>query len=154
MNSEAIQPCLYMYPFSPKFPPPSRLAHNTEQSSMCYTVGPCQLSILNILNTVVETTILTDISVIVSHHCLRWLTKSRPSSELTGFSCTLPHSSPGIWMCGSKPEFLASPTQNLAFPLLPKPRGPEVKHLLSPAPPGLRALLLLLAPKASLNVLN
>ena len=25
----------------------SRLPHNTEQSSLCYTVGPCWLSILN-----------------------------------------------------------------------------------------------------------
>jgi len=28
-------------------PLPSRLPHNIEQSSMCYTVGPCWLSILN-----------------------------------------------------------------------------------------------------------
>ena len=27
---------------------PSRLPHNIEQSSICYTVGPCWLSILNI----------------------------------------------------------------------------------------------------------
>ena len=27
---------------------PSRLPHNIEQSSLCYTVGPCWLSILNI----------------------------------------------------------------------------------------------------------
>ena len=26
---------------------PIRLLHNTEQSSLCYTVGPCWLSILN-----------------------------------------------------------------------------------------------------------
>ena len=26
---------------------PSRLPHNTEQSSLCYTVGPCWFSILN-----------------------------------------------------------------------------------------------------------
>ena len=32
----------------PQTPLPSRLAHNTEQSSLCYTVGPCWLSILNI----------------------------------------------------------------------------------------------------------
>ena len=31
----------------PQTPLPSRLPHNTEQSSMCYTVGPCWLSILN-----------------------------------------------------------------------------------------------------------
>ena len=30
----------------PQTPLPSRLPHNTEQSSMCYTVGPCWLSIL------------------------------------------------------------------------------------------------------------
>ena len=48
------------------------------------TVGPCWLCILNII---VETTILTYISVTVSHHCLRWLTKSCPSSETTGFFC-------------------------------------------------------------------
>ena len=29
-------------------PLPSRLPYNTVQSSMCYTVGPCWLSILNI----------------------------------------------------------------------------------------------------------
>ena len=29
-------------------PLPSRLPHHTEQSSLCYTVGPCWLSILNI----------------------------------------------------------------------------------------------------------
>ena len=29
-------------------PLPSRLPQNSEQSSMCYTVGPCWLSILNI----------------------------------------------------------------------------------------------------------
>ena len=29
-------------------PLPFRLAHNTEQSSLCYTVGSCWLSILNI----------------------------------------------------------------------------------------------------------
>ena len=33
---------------SPQTPLPSSLAHNTEQSSMRYTVGPCRLSILNI----------------------------------------------------------------------------------------------------------
>ena len=31
----------------PQTPFPSRLAYSTEQSSMCYTVGPCWLSILN-----------------------------------------------------------------------------------------------------------
>ena len=32
----------------PQTPLPSRLPHNTELTSMCYTVGPCRLSILNI----------------------------------------------------------------------------------------------------------
>ena len=32
----------------PQIPVPSRLSHNTEQSSMCYTAGSCWLSILNI----------------------------------------------------------------------------------------------------------
>ena len=34
--------------FLPQTPLPSRLPHNTEQSSLCYTVGPCWLPILNI----------------------------------------------------------------------------------------------------------
>ena len=33
----------------PKTPLPSRLPHNIEQSSLCYAVGPCWLSILNIV---------------------------------------------------------------------------------------------------------
>ena len=32
----------------PQMPLPSRLPHDTEQSSLCYSVGPCWLSILNI----------------------------------------------------------------------------------------------------------
>ena len=48
MNSEGTQPYINMYPFSPKTPLPSRLPHDIEQSFMCYTVGPCWLSILNI----------------------------------------------------------------------------------------------------------
>ena len=32
----------------PQTPLPSRLPHNIEQSSLCYTVGPCALSVLNI----------------------------------------------------------------------------------------------------------
>ena len=31
----------------PQTPLPSRLPHNTKQSSLCYTVDPCWLSILN-----------------------------------------------------------------------------------------------------------
>ena len=33
--------------YLPQTPLPSRLLHNIEQSSLCYTVGPCWLSILN-----------------------------------------------------------------------------------------------------------
>ena len=32
----------------PQIPLPSRLIHNIEQTSLCYTVGPCWLFILNI----------------------------------------------------------------------------------------------------------
>ena len=46
-HSRATQLYKYMCPFSPKLPSPLRLPHNTEQSSLCYTVGPCWLSILN-----------------------------------------------------------------------------------------------------------
>lgn len=35
----------------PQTPLPSWLPHNNEQSSLCYTVGPCWLSILNIAYT-------------------------------------------------------------------------------------------------------
>ena len=38
---------IFMYPFSPN-PLPSRLSHNIEQNFLCYTVGPCCLSILYI----------------------------------------------------------------------------------------------------------
>ena len=41
------QPYIYMYPFSLN-PLPSRLPHNIEQSFLCYTLGPCCLSILYI----------------------------------------------------------------------------------------------------------
>ena len=47
VSGEQFQPCIYMYPFSPKLPSPSRLPRDIEQGSMCYTVGPCWLSILN-----------------------------------------------------------------------------------------------------------
>ena len=39
--------CIYVS-ILPQTPLPSRLLHNTEQSSLCYTVGPCQLSVLYI----------------------------------------------------------------------------------------------------------
>ena len=39
---------IYVYPFSPQTPFPSRPAHDIEQSSMCYTIGLCWLSILSI----------------------------------------------------------------------------------------------------------
>ena len=43
--SEGAQPYIHMYPFFPKLP--SRLPHNIKHSSLCWTVGPCWLSILN-----------------------------------------------------------------------------------------------------------
>ena len=46
VNSERAEPYIAMYPFSPKRP--SRLPHNIEQSCLCYRVGPCWLSMLNI----------------------------------------------------------------------------------------------------------
>ena len=45
VNSKRTLPYIYMYPFSLN-PLPSRLPHNIEQSSLCYAVSPCQLSIL------------------------------------------------------------------------------------------------------------
>ena len=42
-------PAIHIHVFIlPQTPLPSRLPHNIEQSSMCYIVGPCWLSILNI----------------------------------------------------------------------------------------------------------
>ena len=35
-------------PILPQTPLPSRLPHHSEQSSLCYTIGPCWLSTLNI----------------------------------------------------------------------------------------------------------
>ena len=46
VNSEGTQPYIYMYPFSPR-PLLFRLAHNIEQNSLCYTIGPYWLSDLN-----------------------------------------------------------------------------------------------------------
>ena len=43
--------CIYIYihvSILPQTPLPFRLSHNVDQSSLCYTVGPCWLSILNI----------------------------------------------------------------------------------------------------------
>ena len=47
-QSKEIQ--LYVYMLSVLFQVifPFRLSHNIEQSSLCYTVGPCWLSVLNI----------------------------------------------------------------------------------------------------------
>ena len=45
VNSKGTQPYICLY--SPPNSPPSRLPHNTEQSSLCYTAGPCWLPILN-----------------------------------------------------------------------------------------------------------
>ena len=48
MNGERTQSNIYMYPFSPKLPLPSRLPHDIEQSSLSWTAGPFWLSVLNI----------------------------------------------------------------------------------------------------------
>ena len=45
-NSKGTQPIIYVYPSST--PLPFRLPHNIEQSSLCYAVDSCWLSILNI----------------------------------------------------------------------------------------------------------
>ena len=47
MSTKGTQPYIYTCIHSPQTPLPSRLPHNIEQSSPCYTVGPCWLSILN-----------------------------------------------------------------------------------------------------------
>ena len=46
-----MKPYMYMCPFSPKPSLLSRLLHNIEHSSICSTVGPCWLSMLNIVDT-------------------------------------------------------------------------------------------------------
>ena len=43
-RNSAIHICLSILPQTPI---PPRLPHNIEQSSLCYTIGPCLLSILN-----------------------------------------------------------------------------------------------------------
>ena len=48
VNGERTQSNIYMYPFSPKLPLPSRLPHDIEQSSLSWTAGPFWLSVLNI----------------------------------------------------------------------------------------------------------
>ena len=48
MSIEGDSALCYTYLQSPQTPLPSRAPHNTEQSSMCHTVVPCWLSILNI----------------------------------------------------------------------------------------------------------
>ena len=52
MDSKGTQLYAYMYPFSPQTPLPSRLPHNMEQNSPCYTVDPCWSSILNMYRSV------------------------------------------------------------------------------------------------------
>ena len=44
-KDSAIHICVSILPQTPL---PSRLPHNTEQRSLCYMVGPCGLSVLNI----------------------------------------------------------------------------------------------------------
>ena len=46
VSSEGTQPYRYIFPFSPNSPP-TQAATNPEQSSLCCTIGPCWLSILN-----------------------------------------------------------------------------------------------------------
>ena len=51
MHSGGTQSYIYIYiyiPILPQTPLPSRLPQNIEQSSLCYTVGPCWVSILNV----------------------------------------------------------------------------------------------------------
>ena len=45
-GEQGTQPHINTYPFSPRLP--SRLPHNNKQSSTCYIVSPCGLSIFNI----------------------------------------------------------------------------------------------------------
>ena len=47
LNSTGTQPYIHMYPFSPT-PLPSRLPRDIKQSSLCCTVGPFWLFILNL----------------------------------------------------------------------------------------------------------
>ena len=50
-ESEGTQPYIYMdihVSILPQTPLPSKLAHNIEQNSTCYTIGLCWLSVLNI----------------------------------------------------------------------------------------------------------
>ena len=49
VNSEETRPYICMGPFSPKLPSHPGCHITLKQSSLCYTVGPCWLSILNIL---------------------------------------------------------------------------------------------------------
>ena len=48
LNSKGTEPYIYTYPFPPQTSFLSRLLHNIEPTSLCYTVGPCWLSMLNI----------------------------------------------------------------------------------------------------------
>ena len=59
VNSKATQPYVYMYPFSLKLPTHPG-SYDIEQSSLCCTVGPCWLSILNVA-------MLQDSSLVYAH---------------------------------------------------------------------------------------
>ena len=51
---------------------PFRLLHNIEQSSLCYTVGPCWLSILNIVVCTCQSLLfleINSIAMIQTHSC-------------------------------------------------------------------------------------
>ena len=47
-RDSAIHIHVSILPLNSPSPAPCWLPHNSEQSSLCYTVGPCWLSILNI----------------------------------------------------------------------------------------------------------
>ena len=49
VTSKGTQPYMHKLSILPQTPLPSRPPHNIEQSSLCCMVGPCSLSILNIV---------------------------------------------------------------------------------------------------------
>ena len=72
-NSEGTQPYIYMYPFSPQTPLPSRLPQNIEQSSMCcvYMTIPNSLTILSHQPTPATISLFSKcVSLLLLHGCL------------------------------------------------------------------------------------
>ena len=74
MPSKGTQPYICMHPFSPKTSLPTRLPHNIEQTSLCYTVGPCWLSTLN-------TAVCTCQSQIFKSKGIQWWTPNHKWGE-------------------------------------------------------------------------